>query len=772
MGEVMGRERRPERRPTVQLTPGTITADHHSPYFDLPALSAFAIYLALSILFFGRSLFGRLSSFHVGMGPDPLQMMWFLVWWPHALISGIDPLLTHAIWAPAGYNLAWQTSIPLASVIAIPLTLTVGPVATFNALCLLSLPLSSWCTFVLCRYLSHNYWSSLLGGYIFGFSAFMLGRVAFGHLNLLLIFSVPLTVHLVARRLAGEMTQHRFTLLLTLLLVTQFLLFLEVFTTMTMFGTMALTFGWLVGTSDVKQRIMAMLKPIAYSYGVALVIVSPYVYYFFGLGFIRGSLWSPSTYSADLLNFIIPTQTSALGTIPFLKSMSAGFGGSIADSGASLSVPLIVISMLYAHRYWREPLARLLTYYLLVIVVLSLGPAVHIGGHTLPVLLPWWPLAKLPVLDQVLPVRLSMYAFLILALIASLWLATAETRLASKIVLVAGVVLFNAPNLSATFWIRAANAPAFFSDGVYMRYLKRGETLLLLPYGDNGGAAFWQAQTRMYFNMVEGAGGAWPDNFIRWPVVESFRIRSYVPDTKGQLKAFLAAHGVDAVIVADGDLAEWQPLLSTIGVVPIRSGGVSLYRLNDNRVNNADKILLDARTRFDNDRMAMLASVANKYLADGGDIRSLSMVKVTNLNLIPKDSLIGPNLAFDPLNPPHPRTVLDPRFAYMLWLGPWADDRIAIGEYVWLPAAAPMIEKLRSIGSEIYYPVPDKLSSIALSRTDYGFLLAVLTREQLVRAAELLEMSPAQQVPSPSGSSGPSTGARRPMSVKQGALQH
>jgi hypothetical protein len=119
MGEVMGRERRPERRPTVQLTPGTTTADHHSRYFDLPALSAFAIYLALSILFLGRALFGRLSSYHVGMGPDPLQMIWFLVWWPHALISGIDPLLTRAIWAPAGYNLTWQTSIPLASVIAV-----------------------------------------------------------------------------------------------------------------------------------------------------------------------------------------------------------------------------------------------------------------------------------------------------------------------------------------------------------------------------------------------------------------------------------------------------------------------------------------------------------------------------------------------------------------------------------------------------------------------------------------------------------------------------
>ena len=54
-------------------------------------------------------------------------MMWSLVWWPHAMANGINPLLTTAIWAPSGFNLAWGTCIPLASILASPLTLTLDP---------------------------------------------------------------------------------------------------------------------------------------------------------------------------------------------------------------------------------------------------------------------------------------------------------------------------------------------------------------------------------------------------------------------------------------------------------------------------------------------------------------------------------------------------------------------------------------------------------------------------------------------------------------------
>ena len=208
----------------------------------LASLASLLIYLALSVLFFGRSLAGHLSNFHVGTGTDPSVMMWMLAWWSHAIGRRLNVFVTHAIWAPSGFNLAWATCIPLAAWISIPLTRIFGPVVSYNLLCLIAPALASWTAFILCRYVTKSFWPSLLGGYIFGFSSYMLGQM-FGNLPHLLVFPVPLVVYLVVRKLAGDIRTASFVMLLALVLVMQFLLTIEIVATMTMFGAMAIALG-------------------------------------------------------------------------------------------------------------------------------------------------------------------------------------------------------------------------------------------------------------------------------------------------------------------------------------------------------------------------------------------------------------------------------------------------------------------------------------------------------------------------------------------------
>src|ERR1700683_2138497 len=86
--------------------------------FDLRGLSALVLYLGLAAVFLTRGLGGRWSTAYIGKGVDPPQLMWLMAWWPHALAHGLNPLFSDAIWAPRGINLAWATSMPLASSIA------------------------------------------------------------------------------------------------------------------------------------------------------------------------------------------------------------------------------------------------------------------------------------------------------------------------------------------------------------------------------------------------------------------------------------------------------------------------------------------------------------------------------------------------------------------------------------------------------------------------------------------------------------------------------
>ena len=750
MGQAMGWARTPGRPPGASSDPEITNTSQSAPVFDRAALSAFIIYLTLSILLFGRSLLGRFSNVHIGVGPDPALMMWSLVWWPHAVANHINPFLTDVLFAPSGLNLTWQTTIPFASAISSPVTLTLGPVAAYNILCLAALTFDAWCSFILCRYLSRSFWPSCIGGFIFGFSAFFLGHLVFGDLHMVVAFAPPLIVYSAARRLAGEVSKHRLVLALTLLLTAQFLQSLEIFATMTVCGAIALTLGYAVVSQDAERRhLVSLIGPVIVSYLLTLVIVSPFLYYFVAVGFTSKPVWPPSYFNTDLLNFVIPTQTSQIGRIPQLAAISTNFPGtSIAENGSYLGLPLILVAMLFARRFRQQPVAKLLIYFLLMICVLSLGPALHVGGRVVSAYLPWR-LLELPVLKNAMPVRLSIYAFLDLAIIASLWLADADNRLTLRATLIALLIAFGLPNLSPRFWSSEVDTPAFFRNAAYRQHLLKGETVLVLPYGQNGNAMLWQAQTEIYFKMPEGGAGVRMEESRRWPIVAALEKRSYLPEAAEQLRLFLCAHGVSAVVVAGDDLATWQPLLAQTGASPIELDGVSLYRISVGAPPVNEDILLEARTRFDEQRIRNLVLGVQEYLSKGGKLSLLSAAAAPNLGIMPREALIGPKHTFDPSVAPEEKPS-DPRLAFGVWLAPWPGGRVSVGEFAWYPAIKGLMDQLRPIASAVYFVDPSAASPGAPLPTghDQGVLLIVFTREQLAKAAALLARSKPRHSPS------------------------
>ncbi len=582
----------------------------------------------------------------------------------------------------------------------------------------------------------------------------MLGQLIAGHLHMLLVFPIPLAVYLVVRRLADDMAESRFMLLFVLLMVTQFLLSIEIFATMSMFGTIALLLGWSYGSVEIRKRIPALLKLIARSYVCALIVVSPFFYYLFSFGFKAKPIFPPAFYSADLLNFLIPTRVNEIGRIALIQSISGRFfNGWLAEAGACLSLPLILIAAGHTVRRWHAPQGRFLFYCLIITIVFSLGPFLHISSRRFPIALPWLPFVQLPVINNALPVRFSMYACLVLALIASLWLADGSVRPAVRLGFAAAIVAFNLPHLSSSFWRTTIHTPAFFRDGIYQHYLEKGQTVVILPYAEKGEAMLWQAQTHMYFNMAEGAGAGWPDAFLRWPIAPALSDRSYVPHGSEQLKAFLTAHDVSAILVADQQLAIWRTPLSILDQAPLEVGGISLYRVTKSARPTSGNTLNAMRFRFDTERIAALVAIANEFLSKKGGAGSLSVLKAEQLQLLPQDSLIGPPPEFALgsarisvqsalRTTSDPNLITDPHFAYGLWLGTTPDGLVGVGEQAWYSGVAQLIEKLREVSSGIYFPYPHKLAMGGRLPDDRdGWLLITFTLEQLARANEMLSAS-------------------------------
>ena len=146
----------------------TIPAAIAEAFTNRPRLSAMLIYVGFAAILFGRAAAPHFTTIYLGRGIDQAFFIWCLVWWPYAIAHHLNPFVTKLIFAPVGFNLTWSTSIPLLSLLALPLTATAGPIATFNLLCVAFPALSAWTAFLLCHSLTQRFGPSLIGGYIFG----------------------------------------------------------------------------------------------------------------------------------------------------------------------------------------------------------------------------------------------------------------------------------------------------------------------------------------------------------------------------------------------------------------------------------------------------------------------------------------------------------------------------------------------------------------------------------------------------------------------------
>lgn len=632
---------------------------------DRYGLAALLAYLALSVLFFGRSLIGHFAGRYIGMGSDPSLMAFFLEWWRYALVHHLNPFHVNVAWAPSGFNLAWTTCIPLTAWAVMPIEALFGPIPAYNVALLLCPALAGWAAFILCRYITRSYWPSLAGGYLFGFSPYVLGSLL-GHLQMATIFLLPLAVYLVLRRLNGELTDRRFTVLAGLLLVAQFLCSLEVLAAMSMAGAVAMLLAYYYGDRSLRRRIRTLLWPLATSYLLTAVLMSPYVYYFFRDGQPPFGIGLSFLTSSQPLSLFVPVSTNIFGGWKIFRRL-APTSTTLWDAGEYVGFPLFVLFCSFAWSRRKEFTPRLLTAFIVLSAIATFGPVLRLGHLRLP--MPWLIPALLPVTHLILPARLSVYMFLGLAIVAAMWLSNRRRGLGLRLVAAAAVIVSVLPNLSARFWTVRVDTPRFFRDGIYKRYLAPGENVVILPYGHWGDSDIWLASTRMYFRMAGGYLSlvpAAPPAFAQYPIISSLDNLADMPGADQQLKAFLAQKDVGAVIVADQGSHLWLPapgdgpvalerkplsaadkrvvrrLFSGLGVPPIKVGGVTLYRVPLERLRPYRS--LNPRTlqlRAASARFAKLIEAAHRYVENGFDIDALTPLRAQQLGFLPPDWIGG-----------------------------------------------------------------------------------------------------------------------------------
>jgi hypothetical protein len=466
----------------------------------------FLIYAGLAILLFFKAWSSPASTNIGGLG-DPAQTMWFLRWTPYAIAHGANPFLTNHLNYPAGVNLTWNTPVSLIGFVLAPVTLTLGPIVSYNTFVTLDVALSAWTAYFAIRRFVGRKSAAFVGGCLYGFSPYMMTQ-AHDHANLAAAFLPPLLLVLVDEIFVRQrQPAARTGLLLGLVAAAQLLVSEELLATEAIAGSLALGV-LLIFRGGVRSRVRHAAKALLCAVGVfAYFAVWPLWEQFFGPQRIHGTIQASNTYVTDLANLVVPTSSQLIAP-RWAVAISQAWTGLPTEWDGYIGLPLIALLVIAAVRYWSSRLVRTCGLVALLLIVLSLGPRLHVAGHDTHIWLPWSPLDSTPLVKHALPARLMLYVDLLAAVIVAVFVDRLPGRErwrrglpgVALLILALASVLPTFPYPAA----RLERTKFFTSRAVDL--IPAGTVALIAPFQQlyPSEPMLWQAEAGMRFRMPQG----------------------------------------------------------------------------------------------------------------------------------------------------------------------------------------------------------------------------------------------------------------------------
>jgi hypothetical protein len=327
---------------------------------------------------------------------------------------------------------------------------------------------------------------------------------------------------------------------------------------------------------DIRERLGSALVPLLGAFLIGCAIAAPILGYALA-DFESGSFNDPALFPADLVNIVVPTELTLVGG-ERAAAISRDFGANLAENGAYLGLPLLIVLGWFAWQRRRQPAARLLVVLLVLGVVAELGVALRVRGDRV-MALPWALAERIPALSHVLPVRFTMYVALGAAATVAIWASSPRPARWLRATLVAAVVISLVPAVSRNFWSTTPSRPDFFADSVYRMCFRPDETVFV-PSALGIDATLWQAESGYRFRIANGALGPRLPEGIPEPDIAAAVVSDVVPEGGGAAVVRHARKLLATVIMLEPeDFDRWGPPLEEAGLEPVDRGGVRLYHL-------------------------------------------------------------------------------------------------------------------------------------------------------------------------------------------------
>ncbi len=370
-----------------------------------------ACYLAAGILLTwprARYLFhGQLPA-----SRDVASYVWDLWWVPHQIVHLGNPWFTGQMAAPVGIQLGFDTTMPLAGLVMMPVTLIFGPSASFNLLAIVMPGLLCYMMYRAARLWLRSQPGAIAAGAFFGLSS-MLAEQDWTHLNivagtLFLPMAVEAAVRL--RRRPGR----RQAVVLGLVLGASLLVNQES-AVMAVILAAVLLVPWIV-----RHPARDRLAQLAIGAAVSLVIASPQLIAMAQQARSGGTIVHPhllavtsKKYGVGIGDLFAPVQRVGYYGLHQLAaaSPSSPLRGPTAEAMPMFGLLLTVLALAGLGVFWRRRSAWLLAALWLGCAWLALGASLYVGkvqylpfqqewnGVSVSPLMPYTWLMRVPVLS-------------------------------------------------------------------------------------------------------------------------------------------------------------------------------------------------------------------------------------------------------------------------------------------------------------------------------------------------------------------------------------
>ncbi|MDQ4145346.1 MAG: hypothetical protein M3198_16715 [Actinomycetota bacterium] len=561
-------------------------------------LVALLIFGGLTVLFFHKAWVSP-GDHWIGEPGDPPLFMWYLRWFPYAIAHGQNPLFTTHMNYPDGVNLMWNTSMPLAGLMLSPLTMTVGPLFTYNVLMTLALALSAWCAYLAIRHFVESDLGAIVGGLLYGFSPYMVAH-ARAHPNLPMAFIPPLLLIVLDEILVRQRRSDvAMGIVLGVLAASQVLLTEELLASQAIVFALGVVLLVALNPREVAGRVRYAARALSLALAVFVLLVAwPLGFQFLGPQRVtHGSLWSSEIFVSDLLSFVVPTELQQLSGA-WSSDITRRFTDSccVAEWNSYVGLPLIVLLVVAATTLWSKKLVRFVSLLAVAVAILSMGPHLHIGGKVTTIPLPLSVISELPVIGNLLAGRLMLYVYLLAGIILAAFIEHARRSSVSPALVGITLLVALAPLFpKVPFPSTKASAPAFFTSPE-LHEIAEGSVALVAPFArDTSTSApmLWQALADMRYRMPSGyaLGPDRSGRFVYLPLptslsetMEQIQLGAAPAKASGparrEWRRELRAKDVSTVIV--GPMLHQQAMVnffrSLLEQEPARTGGVYLWR--------------------------------------------------------------------------------------------------------------------------------------------------------------------------------------------------